>query len=143
MSLTPEIEQALRTAATEARIVDPDLVTLPVFEEIVGRMASESDAVRAVAEMQQARPKLFLHDDYAKMDSTQFETAEDAFREKLRKRSKPASRQNEFKQLDSALLGETEHHALRRYLGGTRNSYDLSILNAALTRQTGPRGDAA
>ena len=54
--MTPEIEQALRTAATEARIVDPDLVTLPVFEEIVGRMASDSDAVRAVAEMAAAAP---------------------------------------------------------------------------------------
>ena len=69
MSLTPEIEQALREAASAARIVDPDLVSLPVFEEILSRVASEKDATRAVAEMQQARPKLFLRDDYAKIEA--------------------------------------------------------------------------
>ena len=142
--MTPEIEQALRTAATEARIVDPDLVTLPVFEEIVGRMASDSDAVRAVAEMAAARPKLFLHDDYAKMSSEEFDSAEARLKERLSRQSRPVARSNEFRALDAALLTPEEGHALRRYLGGqTRSSYDRSILNAALSRQQGPRGDAA
>jgi hypothetical protein len=141
--MTPEIEQALRSAATEARIVDPDLVSLPVFEEIVGRMASEKDATRAVAEMQQARPKLFLHDDYAEISSEEFDTAEARFREKLARRSQPAARNNDFKNLDSALLTDEEAGALRRHLGGSRNSFDRSLLQRALDRQTGPRGDAA
>jgi hypothetical protein len=142
MSLTPEIETALRKAATEARIVDLDLVTLPVFEEILSRVASEKDATRAVAEMAKARPNLFLHDDYAKMSSEEFDTAEARFREKLSRRSQPAVRSNEYKALDAALLTPEEGHALRRYLGGTRNSYDRSVLQQALRRQNGPR-DAA
>jgi hypothetical protein len=140
--LTPEIEQALREAASAARIVDPDLVSLPVFEEILSRVASEKDATRAVAEMQQARPKLFLRDDYAKMSSEEFDTAEARFRERLSRKSRPEARTSEaFKSLDAAHLSPEEDHALRRFLGGARNSYDLSILSAALKRQNGP--DAA
>lgn len=140
--MTPEIETALREAATAARIVDADLVTLAVFAEIVGRMASESDATRAVAEMRQARPKLFLHDDYALMSPEEFDTAETRFREKLARRSRPDTARNDaFKKLDAALLSPGESHALRRFLGGTRNGYDLSVLRQALRRQNGP--DAA
>jgi hypothetical protein len=42
---------------------------------------------------------------------------------------------NDFKQLDAALLSDEEAGALRRHLGGSRNSFDRSLLNAALARQ--------
>jgi hypothetical protein len=86
-------------------------------------------------------PALFKTQDFEKMDDASFLTAEDAFRTNLRRRAQAPSRNNEFQQLDSALLSQEEGHALRRYLGGTRNSYDRSILEAARAR-LGPK-DAA
>jgi hypothetical protein len=139
--MTPEIEKALREAATAARCIDADLVVTPIFADIIAKVQSETDAPGAIAEMQKAKPKLFKQDDWTELsrDEAGYAEAEKRFRERLSRRSAPPSRSNDFKRLDAALLSETEGHALRRYLGGTRNSYDLSILNAALTRQTGPR----
>ena len=71
----------------------------------------------------------------------EFQDAEQKFREKLQRHARPAARNSEFRTLDSALLSAEEAGALRRFLGGARNSFDRSILNAALARQNGP--DAA
>jgi hypothetical protein len=98
--------------------------------------------VNAIRAIKQKSPALFKTQDFEQMDPAQYQDAESKFREKLQRHARPAVRNNDFKALDAALLSETEGHALRRYLGGTRNSYDLSILNAALTRQNGPK-DAA
>jgi hypothetical protein len=99
--------------------------------------------VGAIRKIKTKSPALFKETQWDRMDETTYSEAEKRFRERLSRRSAPPSRSNDFKSLDAALLSETEGHALRRYLGGTRNSYDLSILSAALTRQQGPRGDAA
>jgi hypothetical protein len=140
--MTPEIEKALREAATAARCIDADLVVTPIFADIIAKVQSETDAPGAIAEMQKAKPKLFRRDDWEQLSPDAFAEAEKRLKERLSRRSAPPSRSNDFQALDAALISETEQHALRRYLGGVRNSYDLSILNAALTRQTGPK-DAA
>jgi hypothetical protein len=75
------------------------------------------------------------------MDAAQYAEAEKKFREKLSRHARPEAR-SEYRTLDAALLKEQESQALRRHLSGVRNSYDRSILNAALTRQNGPK-DAA
>jgi hypothetical protein len=139
--MTPEIEIALKKAAVEARCIDADLVVTPIFADIIAKVESEADAPGAIEQMRQAKPKLFKQDEWSTLSPDQFADAEKRLKERLSRRAQPVARNNTFAKLDSALLSETEQHALRRYLGGTRNSYDLSILNAALTRQNGP--DAA
>ena len=142
--MTPELTAALKQAAQEARCIDPDVVlALPIFADIIAKVESETDAPGAIEQMRQAKPRLFKQDEWSTLSPEAFAEAEKRLKERLARRTQPAARNNDFRDLDSALLSESEGHALRRYLGGTRNSYDLSILNAALTRQTGPRGDAA
>ena len=142
------LQSALLEEAERVGVIDPDV--LRAFPEELKTATLGADGkpdvasiVLAVRKIRTKSPALFKEPDYAKMDDAQFQDAEQKFREKLQRHARPAARNNEFRTLDSALLSETEGHALRRYLGGTRNSYDLSILSAALTRQTGPRGDAA
>jgi hypothetical protein len=144
----PKLHEALAAEAERLGCIDLDI--LQAFpEEIAGAKLDASGApdvasiVGAIRKIKTRSPALFKTQDFEKMDAASYKSAEDAFREKLRRRSQQPARSNEYKTLDAALLTPEEGHALRRYLGGTRNSYDRSVLNAALTRQTGPRGDAA
>jgi hypothetical protein len=97
--------------------------------------------VAAIRKIKARVPALFKEQDFAKMDDATFSEAEEKFREKLQRHARPPARNNDFRALDAALLSAEEAGALRRFLGGARNSFDRSILNAALARQNGP--DAA
>lgn len=141
--MTPELTAALKQAATEAHCIDPDVVlALPIFADIVSKVESETDAPGAIDAMRAARPKLFKQDEWSTLSPDAFAEAEKRLRGRLSRRSQPPARSNEFRSLDAALLSAEEGNALRRFLGGTRNSYDRSVLQAALIRQQGPR-DAA
>jgi hypothetical protein len=142
--MTPELTAALKQAAQEARCIDPDVVlALPIFAEIIAKVESETDAPGAIDAMRQARPKLFKQDEWSSLSPDQFAEAEKRLKERLARRTQPAARNNDFAKLDAALLSSEESNALRRFLGGTRNSFDASLLRAALARQQGTRGDAA
>ncbi|MGA9018169.1 MAG: hypothetical protein WB438_04445 [Candidatus Cybelea sp.] len=140
------LQSALLEEAERVGVIDPDV--LRAFPEELKTATLGADGkpdvasiVLAVRKIRTKSPALFKEPDYAKMDDAQFQDAEQKFREKLQRHARPAARNNEFRALDSVGLTETEQHALRRYLSGTRNSYDASILTAALKRQNGP--DAA
>lgn len=145
--MEPILHEALLEEAQRVGVVDPDI--LAAFpEEIATAKLDASGApdvgsvVAAIRKIKTRSPALFKEQDYSKMSSAEMEVAESKFRDSLRRRSKPEARTSEaFKKLDAALLSPEEDHALRRYLSGTRSSYDLSVLSAALKRQNGP--DAA
>jgi hypothetical protein len=141
--MTPEIETALKKAAVEARCIDADLVLTPIFADIVATVKAESDAPGAIEAMRQAKPRLFKQDEWSTLSPDAFLEAEKRLKERLARRTQPAARNNDFAKLDAALLSSEESNALRRFLGGTRNSFDASLLRAALARQQGTRGDAA
>jgi hypothetical protein len=91
----------------------------------------------------EAKPRLFKQDEWSTLSPDAFLEAEKRLKERLARRTQPAARNNDFAKLDAALLSSEESNALRRFLGGTRNSFDASLLRAALARQQGTRGDAA
>jgi hypothetical protein len=141
------LHEALLQEAERVGCIDLDvLAAYP--EEIAGAKIDASGApdvgtiVAAIRKIKARVPALFKEQDFAKMDDATFSEAEEKFREKLQRHARPAARNNDFRALDAALLSETEAHALRRHLSGTRSSYDRSILEQALRRQQGPR-DAA
>src|SRR5579863_1214156 len=145
--MDPILHEALAEEATRQGVIDTDI--LNAYPEQLKGVKLGADGkpdfgtvYAAVKEIKQNHPALFKEQDFSKMDDACYQAAETAFREKLSRRSQPAARSNEFRALDAALLSPEEGHALRRYLGGTRNSYDRSVLQAALKRQNGPR-DAA
>jgi hypothetical protein len=138
--MEPILHEALLEEAQRVGVVDPDI--LAAFpEEIATAKLDASGApdvgsvVGAIRKIKSRVPSLFKTQDFQEMDEASYQTAEDAFRDKLRRRSQPAARSNDFKQLDAALLSDEEAGALRRHLGGSRNSFDRSLLNAALARQ--------
>jgi hypothetical protein len=139
--MTPEIEKALREAATAARCIDADLVVTPIFADIIAKVQSETDAPGAIAEMQKAKPRLFKQDEWGTLSPDDFQAAEKRLKERLSRRTQPAARNSDYRDLDAALLSAEEAGALRRFLGGHRSTYDRSVLSAALKRQNGP--DAA
>jgi hypothetical protein len=140
------LHDALLEEAQRVGVVDPDILAA-YPDEIAGARLDATGkpdigtVVNAIRKLKARVPALFRTQDFEKMDAAQYEDAESKFRETLRRHSQPAARSNEFKQLDAALLTPEEGHALRRHLGGARNSYDRSVLQAALKRQNGP--DAA
>jgi hypothetical protein len=145
--MDPILHEALAEEAQRVGCIDLDI--LAAFpEEIKGAKLDASgkpdvaSIVGAIRKIKTRSPALFKEQDFSKMDDASYQAAESAFRDKLARRSQPAPRSNEFKALDAALLTPEEGHALRRYLGGGRSGYDLSVLSAALKRQQGPR-DAA
>jgi hypothetical protein len=139
--MTPEIETALKKAAVEARCIDADLVLTPIFADIVATVKAESDAPGAIEAMRQAKPRLFKQDEWGTLSPDDFQAAEKRLKERLSRRTQPAARNSDYRELDAALLSAEEAGALRRFLGGHRSTYDRSVLSAALKRQNGP--DAA
>lgn len=144
--MEPIIFDALLEEATRQGVIDPDILTC--YPEQVKGVKLGADGkpdigtvVNAIRAIKQKSPALFKTQDFEQMDPAQYQDAESKFREKLQRHARPAARNNDFRDLDAALLSETEAHALRRHLSGTRSSYDKSILEQALRRQNGP--DAA
>jgi hypothetical protein len=140
------LHEALLQEAERCGVIDPDILQA-YPDEIAGAKLDASgkpdvaSIVGAIRKIKSRVPALFKEQDFSRMDDATYAEAEKKFREKLSRHAQAPSRNNEFRSLDAVSLSETEQHALRRYLGGTRNSYDASILNAALKRQNGP--DAA
>jgi|SRR5580700_1025742 hypothetical protein len=131
--MNPEIDKALRTAAQEAQALDPDIIGLPVFSEIVNGVTTQADVTKAVSEMKKLKPALFLEQDFAKMTETRFTEREAQFREGLRK---PRSfTPTEFHSLDASRLSAEELKALDKCVGGQSNSWDRGLLVKALARQ--------
>jgi hypothetical protein len=140
--MDPILHEALAEEATRQGVIDTDILT--AYPEQLKGVKLGADGkpdfgtvYAAVKEIKHNHPALFREQDFEKMDAAQYDDAETTFREKLRRQSRPAERNNNFSQLDAALLSSEESDALRRFLGGNRSSYDRSVLNTALRRQNG------
>src|ERR1700734_2767950 len=130
--MEPILHEALLEEAQRQGVIDPDILTC--YPEQVSGVKLGADGkpdvgtvVAAIRKIKTKSPALFKTQDYEKMDPAEYQDAESNFREKLRRHARPAERNNDFRELDAALLSETEGHALRRHLSGTRSSYDKSI----------------
>jgi hypothetical protein len=145
--MEPILHEALLEEAERVGVIDSDILAA-YPEELKGAMLGAdgkpdiASIVGAIRKIKSRVPALFKTQDFEQMDSADYQKAENAFRERLRRQSRPAERNNNFSKLDAALLSIEESNALRRFLGGNRSSYDRSLLGAALLRQQGPR-DAA
>jgi hypothetical protein len=136
--MTPEIESALRAAASELACIDPDIVTLPVFREIVDAVISTDpnalaqSAEKAVREMKRHRPVMFKEQDFEKMTSAQYYSAEAKLKATIRKAPKPSSAIP--KDLDWATdLSADEFEAADKYLRGASN--DTSVFKCVEKRK--------
>jgi hypothetical protein len=141
--MEPILHEALLEEAQRVGVVDPDILGAYPGELKGARLDADgkpdvASIVAAIRKIKARVPALFKEQDFAKMDDATFSEAEEKFREKLQRHARPPARNNDFRALDAALLSAEEAGALRRFLGGARNSFDRSILNAALARQNGP-----
>lgn len=139
------LHEALLQKAERVGCIDNDvLAAFP--EELKTAKLDASGApdvasiVAAIRKIKTRSPALFKTQNFEEMDSAQYAEAEKKFREKLSRHARPEAR-SEYKSLDAALLTDEEAGALRRHLGGARNSYDRSLLEAARAR-LGPKGAA-
>lgn len=135
------LHEALAVEAERVGIIDLDV--LRAFPEEIKTAILGADGkpdvasiVGAIRKIKTRSPALFKEQDFQKMDDATYKTAESAFLDKMRRRSNPSgARNSDYRSLDAALLTDEESQALRRFLSGTRSSYDRSILDAARARQ--------
>lgn len=137
------LQSALLEEAERVGVIDPDILQAFPEELKTAKLGADgkpdvASIVGAIRKIKTRSPALFKEQDFAKMDDATFSEAEEKFREKLQRHARPAARNSDYRALDAALLTPEESNALRRFLGGARNSFDRSILNAALARQNGP-----
>jgi hypothetical protein len=104
--MTPEAKKLLETAALDARIVDVDAIRLAAFDEIVRKVATASDAERAVLEMRRLKPGLF--EDWGTMNDEEFDSQEQRMRNALFQPAKPLEPDFDLKAIDYAALSERE-----------------------------------
>jgi hypothetical protein len=133
--VTEEQKTALAEALDAAHVIDADIVYLPQLAEAVDAGQSAEDAVRG---LKAQIPGLFRIVDWQeKSEKTPdlYDQDDVAFRASLRKARDPIP--NAFATLDAALLSKDELESLTRYVGGQGdNSFDRSVLTAAMHRQT-------
>ena len=146
--MEPILHEALLEEAQRVGVIHPDILAA-YPDEIAGAKLDATGkpdvgtVVAAIRKIKARVPALFKEQDFSKMDDATYSEAEKRFREKLSRNARPAERNSDYRDLDAALLSDEESGALRRHLGGARNSFDKSLLEQALRRQQGPRGDAA
>lgn len=111
--------------------IDDDIFSVLSVGEI--DLSNREAVAQAAKTLTQEHPMLFKQRNWETLSDNDFRSQESELRTRLSKA--PALRDNEFKNLNSAVLNPEQEGALRRHLSGRGSTYDRAILKHALAEQ--------
>jgi hypothetical protein len=134
-AMDEKLENALAAEAERQGAIDPDVIRIAEFGQIVeeAKAGDPLSVAAAVRKMIEAKPVLFNRVDFGQLSGAAYQSAEERFRAGLRK-SRPIGK-TDFADLDAGRLSAEEFHALDRCIRGESNSWDRSALVRARARQ--------